>query len=66
MGIVELLVAVLAGIFIYLKLNDHEKIGQWSWWRVTSPLWLYACFFLVVYVLFFGIFGVAMMTMPGI
>lgn len=27
-------------IFLILKLAEVDPIGDWSWWWVTSPLWL--------------------------
>ncbi len=60
MGFIEIIVMVLFGIFAYQKINDHEKIGQWSWWKVFSQLWIYAIYALVVYGLIIGLFvGVA-------
>ncbi len=59
MGIVELIVAVLTGIFVYFKIKDHKKIGKWSWWRVLSPLWIYGIYLVVVLVIFMGFFGIA-------
>jgi len=64
MGIIELLVIVLFGIFVYQKINEKGKIADWSWWRVTSPLWLYMIFALVFYAIFFGLFGAMFLAMP--
>jgi hypothetical protein len=27
-------------IFLVLKLIGHEPVASWSWWWVTSPLWI--------------------------
>lgn len=27
-------------IFLILKLTEVDPIGDWSWWWVTSPLWI--------------------------
>ena len=27
-------------IFLVLKLAEVGKVAEWSWWWVTSPLWL--------------------------
>lgn len=59
MGFVELIVAVLTGIFVYFKIKDHKKIGKWSWWRVLSPLWIYGIYLVVILVIFMGFFGIA-------
>ena len=42
MGILELIAVVLFGIFAYMKVAEKGSIADWSWWRVTSPLWIYA------------------------
>lgn len=34
--------------FLTLKLAGHLK---WSWWWVTSPLWLWAIFFTIAVIL---------------
>ena len=64
MGLIELAVLILFGIFAYKKINNEGKIANWSWWRVTSPLWIYAIVAFVVSVLFLGIFGAAVFTLP--
>ena len=64
MGFVELIVLVLFGVFAYMKVNEKGDIANWSWWRVTSPLWIYAIFAIVFYVIIIGIFG-AMMVAPA-
>lgn len=57
MGFIELIVVVLFGIFTYMKIAEKGNIAKWSWWRVTSPLWIYAIFAFVVYgVIIGGIF----------
>ena len=43
---------VLFLIFLVLKLTGHI---DWSWWWVTSPLWIGICVWLVVFsVIWFG------------
>lgn len=64
MGLIELVVLVLFGIFAYMKVTEKGDIANWSWWRVTSPLWLYAIFGVIVYGIIIGIFG-AMMVAPA-
>ena len=27
-------------VFLVLKLLEVEPVGSWSWWWVTSPLWI--------------------------
>jgi hypothetical protein len=27
-------------IFLVLKLTEYGPVGKWSWWWVTSPLWI--------------------------
>jgi len=27
-------------VFLILKLVDFNKVSDWSWWWVTSPLWV--------------------------
>lgn len=56
MGIIEFVIVVLFAIFTYKKINNQGDIAAWSWWRVTSPLWIYVIFAFVVYILFFGLF----------
>lgn len=31
---------VLFLIFLILKLSETGPIAKWSWWAVTSPLWI--------------------------
>lgn len=33
-------------IFLTLKLLEIEPVASWSWWWVTSPLWIGLAFFL--------------------
>lgn len=35
-------------IFLVLKLAEVGAIAQWSWWWVTSPLWLPAAVILPI------------------
>jgi hypothetical protein len=38
-------------VFLILKLTGVGQIAQWSWWWVTSPLWILPAIVLVVTVL---------------
>lgn len=40
-------------VFLTLKLAG---VISWSWWWVTSPLWIMAAFTILLTVLFFGLF----------
>jgi hypothetical protein len=31
---------VLFCLFLFLKLGQFGEVANWSWWWVTSPLWL--------------------------
>jgi hypothetical protein len=33
-------VTVLFIVFLVMKLAEIEPIASWSWWWVTSPLWI--------------------------
>lgn len=30
-------------VFLFLKLAEIGIVKDWSWWLVTSPLWIPAC-----------------------
>ncbi len=47
------LTAVLFVVFLVLKLTGNI---DWSWWWVTSPLWIPLAFFVSIVVLVFTIF----------
>ena len=42
-------------IFLVLKLAEIGQVARWSWWWVTSPLWLPIMAMLAIYVLY-GLF----------
>jgi len=65
MGILEAIVVILFGIFAYMKINEKGTIADWSWWRVTSPLWIYVIGAIVIYGLILGGLGI-FMSMPGV
>jgi hypothetical protein len=48
---------VLFIIFLILKLTGNI---DWSWWWVTSPLWIPVCLFLGVFLICIGIILVAL------
>jgi hypothetical protein len=48
---------VLFIIFLILKLTENI---DWSWWWVTSPLWIPVCLFLGVFLLCVGIILIAL------
>ena len=35
-------------VFLILKLAEIGQVATWSWWWVTSPLWISALFALAV------------------
>ena len=50
---------VLFCIFLVLKLTGHI---DWSWWWVTSPLWIPFGIFLGILAVVFGVWAVAQMV----
>ncbi len=48
---------VLFIIFLILKLTENI---DWSWWWVTSPLWIPVCLFLGVFLLCVGVILIAL------
>ena len=48
---------VLFIIFLILKLTGNI---DWSWWWVTSPLWIPVCLFLGVFLICIGIILIAL------
>ena len=48
---------VLFIIFLILKLTENI---DWSWWWVTSPIWIPVCLFLGVFLLCVGIILIAL------
>jgi hypothetical protein len=39
---------VLFLVFLVLKLTEVGTVATWSWWWVTSPLWIPLAFILVL------------------
>ena len=39
-------------VFLTLKLGDIGMVGEWSWWWVTSPLWIPIVIFLGVLLIY--------------
>lgn len=35
-------------VFLVLKLAEVGPVAQWSWWWVTSPLWISAAIFVLI------------------
>ncbi len=60
----ETIALILFAVFAYMKISETGKIAEWSWWRVTSPLWIYAIGAIVIYGIILGGMGVMMSTMP--
>lgn len=42
--------AILFLIFLVLKLTGHI---DWSWWWITSPLWITAILFIIIVTFFY-------------
>jgi len=43
-------------IFLILKLCNMSEVANWSWWAVTSPLWIPFAF-VMAFIIILGIFG---------
>ncbi len=41
-------------VFLVLKLAEIGQVANWSWWWVTSPLWIPILLLLVGFVIFIG------------
>jgi len=37
------IIGVIFMIFLILKLSGVGSVANWSWWWVTSPLWISFC-----------------------
>lgn len=48
---------LLGVIFIVLKLLGVEPVAAWSWWWVTSPIWISVILTVVVILAFMGFAG---------
>ena len=42
---------VLFLIFLVLKLAEIGPVQYWSWWAVTSPLWIPAILVIVIFII---------------
>lgn len=38
-------------VFLVLKLTEVGQVANWSWWWVTSPLWIPICLVIVLWIL---------------
>jgi len=38
-------------VFLVLKLTEIGMVAKWSWWWVTSPLWIPFCIILILAVI---------------
>lgn len=54
--------AVLFIVFLVLKLTD---VIDWSWWWVTSPLWISAALFIIIMSLFIILMAAAAVMENG-
>ncbi len=45
-------------LFLGLKLAEVGTVATWSWWWVTSPLWIYLGFWAVVFLGLFACGGI--------
>jgi hypothetical protein len=43
---------ILFLIFLTLKLGGWGSVANWSWWWVTSPLWIPLCIILVILMIY--------------
>ena len=39
-------------VFLALKLAEVGQVATWSWWWVTSPLWIPICLVIVLWLVF--------------
>lgn len=39
-------------VFLALKLAEVGQVATWSWWWVTSPLWIPICLLIVLWLAF--------------
>lgn len=39
-------------VFLALKLAEVGQVATWSWWWVTSPLWIPICLVIVLWLAF--------------
>ena len=45
-------------VFLVLKLAEIGQVANWSWWWVTSPLWLPLLAFIAIVLVAFVILGI--------
>ena len=50
---------VLFLVFLILKLTGETAVASWSWWWVTSPLWIGFAIIISVWLLFLLFCGIA-------
>lgn len=48
---------LLTILFVLLKVTEHI---DWSWWWVFSPLWIPSAIFIIVYILIFIVYILAL------
>lgn len=48
--------AVLAIVFIVLKLTGTEPFAHWSWWVVLSPIWIGLALVLLLFAIIFVLY----------
>lgn len=48
-------------IFLVLKLAGIGQVATWSWWWVTSPLWIPLLVVLAILIIALGVVGIAKM-----
>ncbi len=56
------LALLVFAVFLTLKLTDVSPIAEWSWWWVTSPLWIclaLSAIFSLLAILFVGGMAIA-------
>lgn len=45
------ILTVLFLVFLVFKLTEVGSVANWSWWWVTSPIWIPLAFLIVVYII---------------
>ncbi len=61
-GCLEFIVIGLFLLFTGLKLGEVGVVATWSWWWVTSPLWIYAGVVVALILVVFGALVIAKMV----
>lgn len=46
-------------IFLFLKLAEIGQVATWSWWAVTSPLWIPTLIIFTIIIILLIIVGIA-------